>query len=204
VVQWLACPELGHIILILSQSVFVHIPQCCVCSCVTSNTNIYRLWCDPTRVQNAHLVLNNNHSLYIKTSVKKSVCCNSTHPPKVSAHTPKNITCIKFIISFFLHNLARVFFCIKFFPNIGNAFHPENLHLNLRHVLHVVYKWTFLINDHTLYVYYLSDCCLTPSEHLFQPYHGENKLHFDIEMMSALYLTNTLSWIFIVIAHGYI
>ena len=38
----------------------------------------------------------------------------------------------------------------------------------------------------------LSDCCLIPSEQ----YYGENKLHFD-EMMSALFLTNILSWIFL-------
>ena len=31
-------------------------------------------------------------------------------------------------------------------------------------------------------------------------YHGKNKLHF-YEMMSALYWTNPLSWIFIVLAH---
>jgi hypothetical protein len=37
---------------------------------------------------------------------------------------------------------------------------------------------------------------------MFQLYHGENKLIFK-EMMtrSALYKTNTLSWIFIVLAH---
>ena len=35
---------------------------------------------------------------------------------------------------------------------------------------------------------------------IFQLYYGENKLHFN-EMMSALYETNTFSWIFIVLAH---
>ena len=45
---------------------------------------------------------------------------------------------------------------------------------------------------------WVSNCCLTP----LQLYHGENKLIFN-EMMirSALYQTNTLSWIFIVLAH---
>ena len=37
---------------------------------------------------------------------------------------------------------------------------------------------------------------------IFQLYHGKNKLIFDEMMMrSALYKTNTLSWIFIVLAH---
>jgi hypothetical protein len=36
---------------------------------------------------------------------------------------------------------------------------------------------------------------------IFQLYHGENKLIFNEMMMrSALYQTNTLSWIFIVLA----
>jgi len=36
----------------------------------------------------------------------------------------------------------------------------------------------------------------------FQLYHGENKLIFnEMTIRSALYLTNTLSWIFIVLAH---
>ena len=44
----------------------------------------------------------------------------------------------------------------------------------------------------------VSDCCLTPT----QLYHGENKLIFNEMMMkSALYYTNTLSWIFILLAH---
>jgi hypothetical protein len=39
---------------------------------------------------------------------------------------------------------------------------------------------------------------------IFQLYHGENKLIFDEEMMmrSALFWTNTLSWIFILLAHS--
>jgi len=37
---------------------------------------------------------------------------------------------------------------------------------------------------------------------IFQLYHGENKLIFNEMMMrSTLYKTNTLSWIFIVLAH---
>ena len=37
---------------------------------------------------------------------------------------------------------------------------------------------------------------------IFQPYHGENKLSFnEMMMMPALYYTNTLSWILIVLAH---
>ena len=38
---------------------------------------------------------------------------------------------------------------------------------------------------------------------IFQLYHGENKLIFNEMMMrSALYYTNTLSWIFIVLANS--
>jgi hypothetical protein len=41
-----------------------------------------------------------------------------------------------------------------------------------------------------------------PKWAIFQLYHVENNVHFDeIAMMSALYLTNKLSWIFIVLAH---
>jgi hypothetical protein len=37
---------------------------------------------------------------------------------------------------------------------------------------------------------------------IFQPYHGENKLIFlEMMMRSALFFTNTLSWVFIVLAH---
>jgi len=37
---------------------------------------------------------------------------------------------------------------------------------------------------------------------MFQLYHGENKIVFNEMMMRpALYYTNTLSWIFIVLAH---
>jgi len=37
---------------------------------------------------------------------------------------------------------------------------------------------------------------------IFQLYHGENKLNFNEMMMRfALYYTNTLIWIFIVLAH---
>ena len=37
---------------------------------------------------------------------------------------------------------------------------------------------------------------------IFQLYHGEKKLIFNEMMMrSALYYTNTLSWIFVVLAH---
>jgi hypothetical protein len=44
----------------------------------------------------------------------------------------------------------------------------------------------------------LSECCLTP---IFQIYHCENKFIFnDIMMRFALYWTNRLSWIFIVLA----
>ena len=42
-------------------------------------------------------------------------------------------------------------------------------------------------------------------ESIFQLYYGKNKWHFDEMMMmmkmSALYKTNTLSWIIIVLAH---
>ena len=48
----------------------------------------------------------------------------------------------------------------------------------------------------------MSDCCLTLAQHFVQLYHGENKLIFnDMMMRSALYYTNTLSLIFIVLAH---
>jgi hypothetical protein len=48
----------------------------------------------------------------------------------------------------------------------------------------------------------MSDCCLTPNQQFFQLYYGENKLMFnEMVMKSALYYTNTLSWIFIVLAH---
>ena len=37
---------------------------------------------------------------------------------------------------------------------------------------------------------------------IFQPYHGDNKLHFDeMMLLSTLYLTNMLSLIFIVLVH---
>jgi hypothetical protein len=45
---------------------------------------------------------------------------------------------------------------------------------------------------------WVSECCLIP---IFQLYHGENKLVFNEMMMrSTLFKTNTLSWIFIVLA----
>jgi len=31
----------------------------------------------------------------------------------------------------------------------------------------------------------MSDCCLTPNEKFAQPYHGENKLHFNEMMMMS-------------------
>ena len=37
--------------------------------------------------------------------------------------------------------------------------------------------------------------------YIFQLYHGKNMIIFNEMMMSALFLTNTLSWIFIVLAH---
>jgi hypothetical protein len=47
----------------------------------------------------------------------------------------------------------------------------------------------------------ISDCCLTQNEQFFQLFHGKNRLHSDeMMMMSILYTTNTLSWIFIVLA----
>ena len=39
-----------------------------------------------------------------------------------------------------------------------------------------------------------------PSEQVFS-YISDNKLKFDEKMLSALYKTNMLSWIFIVLAH---
>lgn len=45
--------------------------------------------------------------------------------------------------------------------------------------------------------------CLTPCEQLFNYiYYGVDKLHLDeLVIIPALYYTNTLSWLFIVIAH---
>jgi hypothetical protein len=36
---------------------------------------------------------------------------------------------------------------------------------------------------------------------IFQLYHGENKLHFNELMKAVLHYSNTLGWIFIVLAH---
>ena len=48
----------------------------------------------------------------------------------------------------------------------------------------------------------VSDCCFNTNSTIFQLYHIENKLIFNQMMMrSALYQTNTLGWIFIVLSH---
>ena len=53
-----------------------------------------------------------------------------------------------------------------------------------------------------IYIEWVSDCCLASTQQFFQLYHGENKLIFNEMMMrSALFQTNTLSCIFIVLAH---
>ena len=53
------------------------------------------------------------------------------------------------------------------------------------------------------WVVWESDCCLTPTHQIFvQLFHGENTLIFNEMMMSsALYSTNTLSWMCTVLAH---
>ncbi len=51
---------------------------------------------------------------------------------------------------------------------------------------------------------WVSDYCVMPREQFFQLYHGKNKIHFEeimIMMMSALYKTNMISWIFTVLTH---
>ena len=46
-------------------------------------------------------------------------------------------------------------------------------------------------------------CCLTPKSAIPQLYYGKSKLIFNEMMMGpALFLPNTPSWIFIVLAHG--
>ena len=48
---------------------------------------------------------------------------------------------------------------------------------------------------------WVSDCCLMPTQQFFSYIMVKNKLIFNEMMMrSTLYLTNTLSWIFIVLA----
>ena len=48
----------------------------------------------------------------------------------------------------------------------------------------------------------MSECCLAPSQQLF-PYHGENKLiSNELMMRTTIYYANTLSWIFMVLAHS--
>jgi hypothetical protein len=68
------------------------------------------------------------------------------------------------------------------------------------------FKWhLFLPSLHNLFPIkqweWLSEL-LNANSAIFQLYHGENKLIFnEMVMRSALYLTNMLSWIFIVLAH---
>ena len=46
------------------------------------------------------------------------------------------------------------------------------------------------------------DCCLNTNTAIFQLYHDKNRLIFNEMMMrSTLYKINTLSWIFIMLAH---
>jgi hypothetical protein len=51
----------------------------------------------------------------------------------------------------------------------------------------------------------VSDCCVTPREQFVQLYHAKNKIPFEeimmMMMMSALYKTNMISWIFTVLTH---
>jgi hypothetical protein len=55
-----------------------------------------------------------------------------------------------------------------------------------------------------LYIDALQWLLFNANSAIFQLYHGENKLIFsEMMMMSALFYTNMLSWIFIVLAYWY-
>jgi hypothetical protein len=58
-------------------------------------------------------------------------------------------------------------------------------------------KFPSLVRDHECKVNMLFNA----NSAIFQLYHGENKLIFNEMMKSALFYTNTLSWIFIVLAY---
>ena len=70
-----------------------------------------------------------------------------------------------------------------------------NLCLSLLVVRWLYFRWSAMKSE------WVSECCLTLTQQ-FQLYHSENKLMFNEMMMKyALYYTNTLSWIFILLAH---
>ena len=48
---------------------------------------------------------------------------------------------------------------------------------------------------------WVSDCCLTPNELFFSYFMMRISIFDEMTIMSALYWTNTLSWIFIVLVH---
>jgi len=48
----------------------------------------------------------------------------------------------------------------------------------------------------------VSDCCLTPTHHIFHLFHGEtSSLLKEMIVKSALHYTNTLSWRLQVLTH---
>jgi hypothetical protein len=71
--------------------------------------------------------------------------------------------------------------------------------------LYLYYNSSSSTNDYEKQIsfWYLNEwLLLNANSAIFQLYHGENKLIFNEMMMrSTLYQTNTLSWIFILLAH---
>lgn len=62
-------------------------------------------------------------------------------------------------------------------------------------VCQVIWSFTFDVPNWGSFYEWVSDLSVTPKWAVFQIYHGENRVHFNEMMMSALY--NTVSWIFI-------
>jgi hypothetical protein len=75
---------------------------------------------------------------------------------------------------------------------------------NLLYKLNVMCLWNLFLNTkmgYRIVVKWKSEWLLFNAKlAIFQPYHGEYKLHVD-EMMSTLYYTDRLWWIFMVLAH---
>ena len=61
--------------------------------------------------------------------------------------------------------------------------------------------WVCVYENHKTHKILSEWLLFNTSGAIFQLYNGENKLHFNEMMMPALYLTNRLRWIFIVLAH---
>ena len=90
---------------------------------------------------------------------------------------------MKTFLNFLLKIMKRIrlYWCEMW--EIGNDSAIERVYLNF----HLVSEWGLLLNANSA---------------IFQLFHGENKLIFNEMMMrSALYSTNALSWIFIVLSH---